>query len=160
MTTPIDAAFLRTLHRSGRSEQVVLAVLAVQPAEVYEITVDGLLEQAKKAETELARRNATRVLRALDKNGLGRLIPGRWDSKSRFVGDVPLSMIGRFAIGESVVGVEPGNSTAGPRSENESESVETHRIVIRPGSTIELPGDLSRAEAERLIKLIENLPND
>ncbi|MEQ9379437.1 MAG: hypothetical protein RJP95_01130 [Pirellulales bacterium] len=165
MNREFDVGFLVGLHRGGRSEELVLDVLADQSPDDHEIGVKELVESVNlrvnaPEEMGVPRRNVTRVLRALDQNGFGRLIPGRSERyPSRFVSQAPLSQIGLAATGGLAAESLAFNADTAPPEVNKRAS-DWQRLIVRSGWAIELPADLSRTEAERLIKLIENLPTD
>ena len=154
-TNQIDT--LRTLYKSDESARQILDAFSARVKQVKFVTVHRL-EHA----TGLARWDVVRILKLLEAHGIGDFVAGRKGKPSRFVfGELSVTSVGQAAAGE----VDEIDSLPEEElSEDDDASdwlpadevriSETHSFVVRPTMKIELPADLSRQEADRLIAFI------
>src|SRR5258706_12568120 len=94
---------------------------------------------------------------------VGRLLVGSRGKATRFLWDVPMLKVAATAAGAGPEAAQSRNGHAPiiPKQTNQGDIV-SFQFVLRPGLVIslELPGDLSQTEAERLCKFIQALPLD
>ncbi|HYI07493.1 MAG TPA: hypothetical protein VEK57_00355 [Thermoanaerobaculia bacterium] len=150
---------LRQLYVSNRCAKAILDDLASREDEAV-TTVERVREALAGAGTSCSRREVIAVFKKLQQIGAGFFIVGRRSLPSRFVPIESLSLaeIGRAARGNSA----PGRDRApGPGAADlQAAGVISHRFVLRPDFllTVELPSDLTRAEATRIAEFIRSLP--
>ncbi|HYI08075.1 MAG TPA: hypothetical protein VEK57_03300 [Thermoanaerobaculia bacterium] len=150
---------LRQLYDSNRCAKAVLDDLASRGDEAV-TTVERVREALAGAGTSCSRREVIAVFKKLHRIGTGFFIVGRRSRPSRFapIESLSLAEIGHAARGDSA----PGRDRApGPGAADlQPAGVIVHRFVLRPDFllTVELPSDLTRAEAARISEFIKSLP--
>jgi hypothetical protein len=126
------------------------------------MTVDSLHGILNGGEHGLVnRRTLIRTLRAFAEAGCGRFFTGRHGQPSRFVWAVPWATMEEAVTGRASAGHSGKTAPTHPAllSAGEAEMF-SHPFRLRPGLiiSINLPNDLTIAEADRLARFIQALP--
>jgi hypothetical protein len=154
----VDSQSARKLYAANACARAILDQFASRQQDRAEVTVDRLLQLLAAEGHEISRRDIIGTLRKLQEIGAGAFVVGRKGQQSRFVRAVNLADLGKLARG--------GGETSAPRTAIASpataaaKDVVAHRYVLRPDFTVtvQLPTDLSSAEATRLAEFIKTLP--
>jgi hypothetical protein len=163
----VDKQALRRLYRSDKAAKALLDHLAGRERNWEDpMDVDRLV-----AKMEVPRPDVVRVLKAFEKEGLGRYISGRRGLKSRFLRYVDLVAVARYASGQAgdidavslaVPSEDEAAGTTGAASEasRNGRGSLTHTFQLRPSLPVSfgLPEDLTSSEADRLANYIRTLP--
>lgn len=157
----IDIRKLKELYRTNPAAQAMLDEFARRERNRTETKVDNLLS-LKVNDRPIIRGEIIQVLQELERIGCGTFIVGRKGHPSRFQWTVGLPSVGKAAAGEDVpldVISEEEREQADELPEGE---LETYAFPLRPNLKVklELPTDLSSAEASRLADFIKALPFD
>jgi hypothetical protein len=154
-----DTKRLKDLYAQDDAARAVLDHLAGLQRNRKQTTVDRLLVAVRQGGYEdLTRGAIVQVLKRLEELECGTFITGRWGHASRFQWDVNLTDVGRAASGEETK-IEPVSEEANGADEDEADIL-GHTFRLRPdvSVTLELPADLSQAEASRLAEFVKTLP--
>ncbi len=156
----IDIALLKELYRRNPTARLMLEDFARRGRNRAQTTVDSLVFRLTMENPRVNRSDILGVFHELEKIGCGNFIVGRKGHPSRFQWAVGLSSVGKTAIGEEVA-LEPVSEEERGRIVREAE-LETYVFPLRLNLKVkvDLPIDLSSAEASRLAEFIKTLPLD
>ena len=155
---------LRRLYATQRVARMVLDFAAKQTGTGAnpKMTVDGLHGILSGAEQGLINRRALiRTLRAFAEAGCGRFFTGRHGQPSRFVWAVPWATVQAAVTDRASTGHPSKTAPTRPALLSAGEAgMFSHPFRLRPGLIIpvNLPNDLTMAEADRLARFIQTLP--
>jgi hypothetical protein len=142
--------------------------LAVRKRRSREVLVDRIEKEANLEDAGSSRSRRSAILeffRRLEALGAGRLIVGRGGKKTRFRWEdaVSISEVAGVARGGSPDqgGLAEARVTLAPTARAERSRIE-HRFALRTDFTVhlDLPADLTPAEADRLSTFVQALPFD
>jgi hypothetical protein len=174
----VDIAGLKSLCRSKPAARPILNYFCKLQSDIYEITVDELLEFLQRTRYIIERKDITDLFNELDRLGYGRFVMGRRTKKSRFQSRTNLTSIGNMAIdNESKIDVLENLSALDvnvasshniqeldevkdiERSRTYLDTYLNHTYPLRStlNVTLNLPRDLTNSEAERLCVYIKSL---
>lgn len=157
----VDTKLLRELYNSDPTAKRVFRDLAQRQRNYGEVKVDRMARRVGAS-----RRDVIRVFRRLQDARCGQFVVGRGGWPSRFVWDVEMIEVGRYAAGEESP-INPVDPSAPPEDEDRVDgAVEpltgrlTHSFQLRPdlAVSLQLPADLTPAEAHRLADFVRTLP--
>ncbi|WP_394829267.1 hypothetical protein [Pendulispora albinea] len=152
---------LRKLYREDPAARSLLDYLAGKsPNGRLTTTVDELLLEIQRAPGGVSRAQLTEVLRELDMIGCGQYIVGRHGHPSRFLWSVEMVSVGAAAARKRDEIIALTEDTSDEDDRDEGKSMKRHVYNLRHELAVELqlPSDLTPAEASRLAKFIETLP--
>lgn len=158
----VDKDAVIQIYRTKKSFQTILDYFARRQKNSSRTTAERLQKALASEDIDITRTEIIDLFRALANAGCGVFLVGRKGHPTRFEWSVGLIDVGRVAQGESVEPTplhESDNSTLVVPDE-QSEGLLDHRFVLRPDFDVhlELPEDLSTAEANRLADFIRTLP--
>jgi hypothetical protein len=152
---------LQALHAESEVTKAFFGILSRRKNDAKETRVNRTVQLLDAENVTATPREITRIMHRLEELGLGRYIPGRHSSPSRFEWSTSAKAAAKAATHQSSdldLSLPPGPSI----SDEEEASVGTleHRFHLRPELqvTIELPVDFTPLEAERLAAYIKTLP--
>ncbi len=159
MTQPI-LTLLQALCSESEVTKTFFAVIARRKNNAKETRVNRTTRLLELDGVAATKSQIVRIMQRLEELGLGRYIPGRHSSPSRFEWSTSALEVAKAATGQEAaldVNIPPGPELAD--DDGEVDSLE-HRFHLRQDLeiAIELPADLSRHEAERLAAFIRTLP--
>lgn len=157
----VDIKKLKDIYSKNPAARATLDEFARRERNRTETKVDNLL-YLKVANRPITRGEIIQVFQEFERIGCGTFIVGRKGHPSRFQWTVGLPSVGKAAAGEDVpldVISEEEREQADELPEGE---LETYAFPLRPNLKVELqlPTDLSSAEASRLADFIKALPFD
>lgn len=148
-------------HRNSRSRGI-LDYFANRQKNSKTTSVDRLQKALSDENIDLTRTEIIDFFRELEDAGCGIFVVGRKGHPTRFEWTVPLIDIGRVARGDEIEVLALSNEALDSTTvtEEEANGLIKHRFVLRPNFDVhlELPEDLSPAEAGRLADYIRTLP--
>ncbi len=152
---------LQALYAESEVTKSFFEILARRTNDAKTTKVDRMSALLNKENVAATRQEILRIMKRLEELSLGRYIPGRHSSPSRFEWSTSALAAAKAAIGQSSdldLSLPPGPE-ASDEDEIEQDSLE-HRFHLRPELqvVIELPVDFSPQEAERLAAFIRTLP--
>jgi hypothetical protein len=152
---------LQALYAESEVTKAFFEILAKRTNDAKQTRVNRMAQLIELADVAVTTREIVRIMKRLEELGLGRYIPGRHSSPSRFEWSTSALAAAKAAIGQSSdldLSLPPGPE-ASDEDESEQDSLE-HRFHLRPELqvVIELPVDFSPQEAERLAAFIRALP--
>ncbi len=141
---PTWEVLLRLSQRHGVDREILAQIW---PPVDETITVDDIDVSACKGDESANRRSIIHFLKDLDAAGYGRFITGRKGYKSRFEWGLPALQV-------------TTNESTSQMTREEAPAVITHRFALRIDYhvSIDLPSDMTEAEARRLSMFINSLP--
>lgn len=148
----MDAQKIRQLYQSEDSFRKIFDHLASRTNNAAETKIPRMQAVLAGQGIDIDRSTFKRFFEALEGEGCGRYIVGRWGYPSRFAWEVNLKGVASIAIGESQVMPDA------PAEETDSGMLD-HRYFIRPDMELilSLPSDLTKTEAARLARFIDTL---
>ncbi len=140
---------LRKLCESDEDVAAVCEVLRTYQRGRWEISTKRLCIHLMDAGYDLTRSQVTAAFKKLQSLGLGTFVAGRRGRESRFVFAERVTIIARLLAGEEIDVIEHDLKEEDTRVF--PETIE-HSFALRPDFTlsVELPGDLTEFEANRL----------
>lgn len=156
----VDLKKLRDLYQKNPAARAILDEFAGRERNRTETKVDNLLYVTLE-NRPIARGEIIQVFQELQAIGCGSFVVGRKGHASRFSWTVGLPSVGKAAAGEDlpleVISEEERQEEAADVPEGERKS---YSFPLRPHLDVrlELPLDLSSAEAARLSDFIKSLP--
>ena len=152
----VDESKVRTLYGKNKVAQAMLDYFAKRTYDATETKVDRIIHTLTKDGTEISRGQILEVFKELERMGCGNFVTGRRGWPSRFVWDVGIVSLGKMAGGESA---ELQTNVVTATGEEQAETL-MHSFHLRPDLEvkIELPADLTSAEASRLSEFIKAIP--
>ena len=152
----VDTVKLQNLYKKSEPARLLFDHFAKRTNDASETKVDRILSLMKGEGHDLSRGQVIDVFKELEKLECGRFVTGRHGWPSRFVWTVSLVGVGKVAGGEN----QQLKTKASGSSEDETPANLTHNFHLRPDMQIklELPSDLTTAEALRLAEFIKALP--
>jgi hypothetical protein len=157
----VDLKKLRDLYKANRAAQAMLDEFAKRERNRTETKVDNLLYLSVD-NRPITRGEVIQVFKELEGIGCGSFIAGRHGHPSRFQWTLGLPSVGRAAAGEDL----PLDTISDEEREQEEQVPEgerkTYAFPLRPNLDLklEIPLDLTAAEAARLTDFIKSLPFD
>jgi len=153
----IDIDRLKELYQHNATARIILDQAARRRRNQTETKVDRILSLLKEEGHEISRGDIIDAFRSLEDLAAGQFVTGRRGWPSRFVWSVGMVSVGKAAAGE------PQDIEQIPAEEMEepaSADMLAHPFNLRMDLqvTLELPADLSRAEADRLANFVRTLP--
>jgi len=152
---------LQALYSESEVTKAFFGILARRTNDAKETRVNRTAKLLEAESVAVTHREITRIMNRLGELGLGRYIPGRHSSPSRFEWSTSAKAAANAAIGQTSdldLSLPPGPEVF----EEEDQEVGTleHRFFLRPELqvVIELPVDFSPQEADRLAAYIKTLP--
>lgn len=144
-----DDVAIKLRELNGRYPRF-FAALGQRTYSDWEMPLDGPLSDVRFG--GMSKRELISLMRDLEELGLGKLIVGRRQKKTRFQWAVSTVEIARVASDEA----EASDAT---QLESGGQTI-NHQFQLRPNLRIEfaLPADLSKSEAERLAEFMRTLP--
>lgn len=158
MSDSVNAEGLQQLYRTNEHARTVLDHFASRQRNWSTTTVDRLLTILQAEGSAVSRGDLIAVLRSLDELGCGSFVAGRRGHASRFEWRVRMVTVGRAAAGEPT---DVEDIADDEKSEEEPESLLLeHKFRLRADHVvaIDLPADLTQAEAARLGDFLRSLP--
>lgn len=148
---------LKELYKNSEVARAFLDHTAQRERNQSETKVDRILSVLANEGNQFSRGDVVELFRSLEELGCGQFVAGRRGWPSRFVWYVGMVSVGRAAAGEPQVIQDISAESADPESSSDSLK---HVFHLRPEIqvSIDLPSDLSSAEAERLSSFIRTLP--
>jgi hypothetical protein len=157
----IAVAPLRKLYTTSRAAKAAFDHFAQRKNSSAQTTVDRLQTALRQDGQDVARSDIIDLFKALGEAGCGHFVVGRKGHPSRFEWLVSLIDVGRSAAGEAVK-VEAITESERADSINDDSAVELieHRYRLRADVDlrIELPLNLTAAEASRVADFVRTLP--
>lgn len=167
--TKADLAGLKAFYTLDPAAKVVFDHLAKFVRNMGTTKVDQLTWRLSSEPDPPNRWEVLKFFRKLEELRCGRVIEGRWGKKTRFEWSANLVDVARAAQGQDVqigsasyeIEVEEAAGEQ-PREEPEGKNLVEHPYLLRKDLHVrlELPADLTSAEASRLAKFIQTLPFD
>jgi hypothetical protein len=153
----IDVERLKDLYQRNAAARLILDQAARRQRNQSETKVDRLMAVLAAEGHEVSRGDIIDALRSLENLNAGQFVTGRRGWPSRFIWNVGMVSVGKAAAGEpqEIETIPSENSEEPPES-----AMLAHSFYLRVDTpvTIELPFDLTKAEAERLAAFIRTLP--
>jgi hypothetical protein len=155
ISVKVDLGRLRKLYSSDSAATAILDHLASRERNWRTTTVDRI--QSNIAAAGVSRGDVIAVFKALEDYGCGQFRVGRKGFPSRFEWTAQMVAVGQAAAGETE---QIEEITEEDEGEGEAEASLKHSYRLRPQVTLtlELPKNLTGAEAERLAQYIRTLP--
>jgi hypothetical protein len=153
----MDIDRLKSLYQDNATARLILDEAARRQRSQSETKVDRIISLLAAQGHEISRGDIIGAFRSLEDLGAGQFMTGRRGLPSRFVWSVGMVSVGKAAAGE------PQDIEEIPAEELEeaaSSDVLVHSFHLRTNLqiTLELPADLSGAEADRLANFVKTLP--
>jgi hypothetical protein len=151
----IDQPGLRKFYKESAAARGVLDHFAGRERDWSATPVDRLVYNVGVEGSEASRGDVIEVLRRLEALGCGRYVVGRRGHSSRFEWKVSMVSAGQYAAAERDDIAKLADDVG-----EEGESTRKHPFNLRRDMKIELelPVDLTPAEAERVAKFVLTLP--
>ena len=156
-----DTAALRKLYTASNAAKAAFDHFAQRQNNSVRTTVDRLLVALRQDAHDVARSDIVDLFKGLESARCGSFVIGRKGHPSRFEWAVSLVDAGRSASGEAVrVEAISEKDKAETAEEEASASMLEHRYRLRPDVELklELPANLSAAEAARIAEFVRTLP--
>ncbi|HXX24419.1 MAG TPA: hypothetical protein VEO19_14835 [Terriglobia bacterium] len=162
----VNVPGLRAFYTSDPQAKVIFDHLAKFVKNMGSTKVDQLLWRLSSEDNPPNRWYVIRFFRKLEELGCGRLVVGRWNNKTRFEWSSGLVDVSHAAQGQDIkIGPAPQADaeveveTAAGDAPTDDNVVE-HPYLLRKGQYVrlQLPVDLTPAEAKRLADFIQTLP--
>jgi hypothetical protein len=153
----IDIDRLKSLYQNNPAAQLILDQAARRQRNQTETKVDRIVALLAAGGHEISRGDIIDAFRSLEELGAGQFVTGRRGWPSRFVWSVGMVSVGKAAAGE------PQEIESIPDESFEEQTASgmlVHSFYLRVDAPviIELPIDLTKAEAERLGNFVRTLP--
>ena len=150
---------LERLRNAYTQNQVVRAIcdhLALRDKNQNETKLHRILKHLANDGHDLKRSEVIAAFRSLEDVECGQYVEGRHGWPSRFVWEVPSLSVADAAKGRGKLERDAVSPTTG---EDDGDLIE-HSFVLRPDLTVtlELPADITKAEASRLLLFVQALP--
>jgi hypothetical protein len=157
----VDIKKLKDLYLKSGAAQALLDEFAQRERNRTETKVDNLL-YLKVDNRPITRGEVIQVLQEFERVGCGTFVVGRKGHASRFQWTVGLPSVGKAAAGEDVPLEVISEEERQQADELPERELETYAFPLRPNLKVELelPTDLSSAEASRLADFVKSLPFD
>ena len=150
---------LRSTYAQNSAVRAICDHMAMRERNQNETKLHRILKHLANDGHDLKRTEIIAAFRALEEVGCGQYVEGRHGWPSRFVWEVPSLNVLEAAKGR---GKLERDSDANDKAmvDGEEEDLVEHQIVLRPDLTVsfELPGDLTRGEAARLVLFVQSIP--
>lgn len=153
----VDFGRLRKLYTSNAPARAILDHFASRERNWRTTTVDRIQANIISGGEEVSRGDVINVFKALEEYGCGQFKVGRKGWSSRFEWAAQMVGVGQAAAGETEQIEEVTDEDLG---EDEAEASLKHTFRLRPEVTVtlDLPKNLTSAEADRLAQYIRTLP--
>ncbi|MBK8230679.1 MAG: hypothetical protein IPK72_08890 [Candidatus Eisenbacteria bacterium] len=153
----VDVAKLRKIYKESAEARAVFDHFASRARNWSTTTVGRIQANVEAAGAVVSRGNVIDVFKALEDAGCGKFKIGRKGWESRFEWSAQMVSVGQAAAGEPVKVEEVTKEEA---EGEEGELALRHSFRLRPDFSIaiELPRNLTAAEAERLAQFVRSLP--
>lgn len=157
----VDLKKLKDIYLKNPAARAMLDEFARREQNRTETKVDNLL-YLKVDNRPITRGEIIQVFQEFERIGCGTFIVGRKGHPSRFQWTVGLPSVGKAAAGEDVPLDVISEAEREQANQLPDEELETYAFPLRPNLKVELelPTDLSSAEASRLADFIKALPFD
>lgn len=160
----LDEKEVKELYDRDYVARLLLDHFAARRHSVSQSTVDRLLAIAQSSDKSIRRSDVVGALKQFDRLGAGNFKIGRRGQPSRIEWGSPPTELGRLAVGREALAATEASNPRRKRRDDGAEPVRTitHQYMLRPDLHIEinLPDNLTSAEAERLAGFIKTLPFD
>lgn len=157
----IDIRALLSLYASGGAPKAALDHFAARQNNSARTTVDRLQALLRAEGHDVSRSDIIELFRGLEAAHCGQFRIGRKGHPSRFEWSVGLTSAGQAASGETttVEALSEAETEALDDVESSAEMLD-HRFHLRPDLeiTIQLPSNLSLAEASRVADFVRTIP--
>jgi hypothetical protein len=164
----VNVPGLRAFYTSDLPAKIIFDHLAKFVKNMGTTKVDQLLWRLGSEEDAPNRWQVVQFFRKLEELGCGRFIVGRWNKKTRFEWSSGLVDVSHAAQGQDIrIGPAPEGEAEVEEAEGAaadvapaSGNVVEHPYLLRRGQYVrlQLPVDLTPAEAKRLADFIQTLP--
>lgn len=157
MSVDIDRAKLRSLYASDPVARAILDHFASGERNWRTTTVDRIQQNVTSEGADVSRGDVIRVFKALEGVGCGTFKAGRKGWESRFEWIARMVSVGQAAAGETDLVEEVTDEDL---NEENTELSLKHQFWLRLDFTValELPQNLTAAEATRLSEFVRTLP--
>ncbi|MEX2672032.1 MAG: hypothetical protein WD294_07980 [Phycisphaeraceae bacterium] len=149
---------LRDLYGTSSSFRAIFDHFASRQRALTKTTVDRIQQNViAEGHDDVTRRDVISFYREVEAAGCGRFVVGRKGHESRFDWHVSLASVGQVAAGETEE-FESVDEIEG--DEASEEMLLRHRFRLRPDLelSLDLPANLTSAEANRLAGFLQSLP--
>jgi hypothetical protein len=162
MDHPKDTEPLRTLYTLRPTNKAALDHFAGRRYSSTRTTVERLQALLRQEGHDVPRGDIIDLFKGLEAAKCGKFVVGRKGHPSRFEWSVSLISVGRAAAGEvtEVQALSESEQNAVIEEEEAGGGWIAHCFVLRPGVEVrlDLPSDLTNAEADRLAEFVRALP--
>lgn len=161
MNGKIDRKKLRDIYKNNKAAQAMLDDFAKRERNRTETKVDNLFYLTVE-NRPITRGEIIQVFKELESVGCGTFVAGRHSHPSRFQWTMGLPSVGKAAAGEDL----PLDTISDQERQEEAQVPEgerkTYSFPLRPNLDLklEIPLDLTAAEAARLTDFLRSLPFD
>jgi hypothetical protein len=162
-----DRNAIRSFNSSDSNAKIIFDHLAKFQNNMGETKVDQLAWRLSESlQNPPSRWDIIKFFRKLEVLHCGKLVEGRKGKKTRFVWGSNLTDVAKVAAGQNVkIGVTPpgtGAELGGAAEEPGANGLVDHPFKLRKDLDIclQLPVDLTKAEATRLATFVQSLPFD
>ncbi len=157
---PVNDTILRALYSGNPIAKATFDYFASRDRNATETKTDRLEAVIANQGVRVGRSEVIRVMRKLEEAGCGKYVEGRHGHPSRFEWSVELKSVAEVAKGGAISVGRLDDEDADSAVTAAVTDIEVHPYRLRQGLTVQLnlPVDLSTAEASRLADFIKTLP--